>query len=118
MEVTSKLIFTINVSIIGLVGNIALFYTYSKKNLKIKFNVLMMTLAVYDIFYLITDTTTYFTNYFLVFKYVVFNFRGFAFTGSVLTTFTTSLERYLVLQGDNKLMRHSKTSCSSDTIGF
>ena len=99
IDITPQLVFTITISIFGLFGNTALIYTYSKKNLEIRFNALMITLAAYDIFYLITDSTTLITNH-----WTLNHFRGFAFTGSIITTVTISLERYLVLCKDSHIL--------------
>ena len=92
-------ILTVIIGSIGLLGNIALIFTYQKKNLQIRFNVLMVTLAVFDIFYLITDSTTQFVDYWLL-----MHLRGFGFTASILTTVSISFERYLVLCKGSELM--------------
>ena len=42
---------------IGLIGNAALFHTFWKKNRKIRFNVLMITLSVFDTLYLSMEVT-------------------------------------------------------------
>ena len=99
IEVTPQLIFTVTISIFGLFGNSALIYKFSKKNLEIRFNALMITLAAYDIFYLLTDSTTHLTAH-----WTLNHFRGFAFTGSIITTVTISLERYLVLCKDSHIL--------------
>ena len=44
---------TLFVILFGLVGNVLLFQTYWNKNLKLRFNVLMLTLAIYDFLFLI-----------------------------------------------------------------
>ena len=98
-KISPKSVFTLVIGIFGFIGNLALIYTYSKKNLQIRFNVLMITLATFDIMYLIFDSTTYLTDF-----WILINFRGFAFTGSVITTVTISLERYLVLCKDSQIL--------------
>ena len=92
-------IITVIISLIGLLGNIALMVTYKKKNLQIRFNVLMITLAGFDIFYLISDSTAQFTNFWLL-----MHLRGFGFSASILTTVCISFERYMVLCKNSELV--------------
>ena len=99
MEVSTWAIITLIISIIGLLGNIALMVTYRKKNLQIRFNVLMITLACFDIFYLISDSITQFQDFWLL-----MHLRGFGFSASILTTVCISFERYMVLCKNSELV--------------
>ena len=51
------LVVTCIIALIGLIGNAALFHTFWKKNRKIRFNVLMITLSVFDTLYLSMEVT-------------------------------------------------------------
>ena len=90
----------ISFALLGIIGNILLILTYKKKDLKTRFNSLMLLLAICDLFYLI----------FLSFTLVVLSFYGTVpvlvfltecvFSGSVYTTTVIALERYLVFCRD------------------
>ena len=89
--------------IFGFVGNIAMIFMYSNKNMKVRFNVLMITLAIYDLSYLVVhmiiaiaiNSETYGVKNV---PHMFFGFLGYCtFKGSCYTTIAISLDRFLVL---------------------
>ena len=90
----------ISFALLGIIGNILLILTYKKKDLKTRFNSLMLLLAICDLLYLI----------FLSFTLVVISYIGTepvlvfltecVFSGSVYTTTVIAFERYLVFCRD------------------
>ena len=82
---------------VGIVGNIIMINTYKKKNLEIRFDCLMLLLAIIDLLFLTLLVTT------LVLAVQIGNtpWLFFAvecvFSGSVYTITTISMERYLLL---------------------
>ena len=93
--------------LLGIIGNSALIFTYKRKGLDVRFNQLMVTLAVFDIIFLVTtpilphalrlvgnvtrnETSTEFVYHpsgsGLVFWNSVYILNALAFKGSIFTT--------------------------------
>ena len=100
------------IGLIGLIGNVALFHTFWKKTRQIRFNVLMLTLSVFDTLYLSMEvTSTSYDHY----KGIIWNdmpwsdldtihlileyLRLSAFGCSVFTVVSIAAERVLVTCG-------------------
>ena len=106
LDATSKLAFKIVcciISIFGLLGNLALFVIYVRKDRKVRFNFLMLMIATYDFFFIffgvvkvIIELTVSSEDQPIFFKIVAFLYY-FTFTGSVYTTTLVAIERYLIL---------------------
>ena len=91
-------------ALVGIVSNIALILTLKQKDMKIRFNCLMILRAVFDL-------TTFFTFILAAISYFVFHEQvdnhvlesiplfldSVAFNCSAFTMITIALERYLVL---------------------
>ena len=90
--------------LLGMFGNIALIAIYSKKNLNLRFNKLMITLAIFDLSYLTVHMCLFINSVTLgvtSVTHMIFGFLGYcAFKGSAFTTIAISLERYLILCKD------------------
>ena len=83
----------------GLVGNVLLYQTYRKKDLSIRFNLLMLTLAIYDFLFLIpraVDQIIQLANVDAMPDYGKFLLNVF-FNCGVYTSIFISLERFLLL---------------------
>ena len=112
VDATSKLAFKIVsciISIFGLVGNLAMFVIYFRKDRKVRFNSLMLLITSFDFFFIVfgmvqvaihltesgEDQPTLAHRGSLA-KIVQFLY-SFTFTGSVYTTTLVVIERYLIL---------------------
>ena len=93
--------------LIGIIGNIALIVTYQRKGLNTRFNQLMVTLATFDLIFLLVIPSVPATFYFVstqqtdaVAALVLFNIAYIvsytSFKGSIFTTMALTAERYLV----------------------
>ena len=87
---------------LGLIGNIALIVIFSKKDLKLRFNGLIITLAVFDLVYMtiqLTVSMIFYLNLPLdsekVLTMVVLT--QVPFSCSAFTAIAISLERYLMI---------------------
>ena len=82
--------------VFGLIGNIALIAIFRKKDLRLRFNSLMLTLAIFDLIYLCMQITqsmaVYLKEWKLVHKMKVFS--NTAFSLSSFTAIAISIERY------------------------
>ena len=110
LDVTSKLPFKIVnciISIFGLVGNLALFVIYVRKDQKVRFNSLMLLITSFDFIFLVfqnvrtvieltEDVKWIYMNKPIYLRIILFLY-GFTFTGSVYTTILVNIERYLIL---------------------
>ena len=86
------------IAIFGLLGNLALFYTYWKKNRKIRFNILMLMISAFDLVYLVVELVAYSTeNTFEQYNGITGFIYNFTFACSVYTTALTVIERFLIL---------------------
>ena len=88
---------------LGLIGNIALIVIFSKKDLKLRFNGLIIILAVFDLVYMTTRLTwsmIFYLDLELDEKFKI-NTMGFleqvAFSCSAYTAIAISLERYILI---------------------
>ena len=97
---TAEMIFAgilVSFACIGIIGNIFMINTYKKKNLQVRFDCLMLLLAIIDLLFLILLVTT------LVLAVLIGNtpWLFFAvecvFSGSVYSITTITIERYLLL---------------------
>ena len=98
LDATSKLPFqivTCIISIFGLVGNLALFVIYVRKDQKIRFNTLMLLITSFDFFYNVIGIAEFFENETL--EWLILFLYGFTITGSVWATTLVTIERYLIL---------------------
>ena len=85
-------------AILGLLGNLALFYTYWKKNRKVRFNILMLMIATFDLVYLVVELVAYSTeDTFEQYNGITGFIYNFTFACSVYTTALTVIERFLIL---------------------
>ena len=91
--------------LIGIIGNIALIVTYKRKGLNTRFNQLVVTLATFDLIFLLVipsvPATFYFvstqqTNAVLVLFNIAYIVSYTSFKGSIFTTMAITAERYLV----------------------
>ena len=86
---------------LGLIGNIALIVIFSKKDLKLRFNGLIIILAVFDLVYMTTRLTWSMIDYNYLNYYkltmVVQNLSQVAFSCSAWTAIAISLERYILI---------------------
>ena len=82
--------------VFGLIGNVALIAIFRKKDLRLRFNSLMLTLAIFDLIYLCMQITQsmamYLKEWKLVHKMEVFS--NTAFSLSSFTAIAISIERY------------------------
>ena len=85
---------------LGFIGNIALIVIFSKKDLKLRFNGLIITLAVFDLVYMTTrltwsmiDVLALKVDYYLT----VVVLTQVAFSCSAYTAIAISLERYILI---------------------
>ena len=106
VDATSKLAFKIVsciISIFGLVGNLAMFVIYFRKDRKVRFNSLMLLITSFDFFFIVfgmvqlaIHLTESGEDQLTLAKIVQFLY-SFTFTGSVYTTTLVVIERYLIL---------------------
>ena len=87
---------------LGLIGNIALIVIFSKKDLKLRFNGLIIALAVFDLVYMTTRLTKSMIEYLrLPLDYekslTVVVLTQVAFSCSAYTAIAISLERYILI---------------------
>ena len=93
--------------LIGIIGNIALIVTYKRKGLNTRFKQLVVTLATFDLIFLLVIPSVPATFYFVstqqtdaVAALVLFNIAYIvsctSFKGSIFTTMAITAERYLV----------------------
>ena len=82
-----------------MIGNILLVITYRKKDLRIRFNGLMMTLAIFDFLYIGICFRNIVCLYFKSYAYLqlFYALEFFLFYCSVYTVMMICLERYLLL---------------------
>ena len=95
------------ITLVGCCGNVALFWTYWKKNRQLRFNVLMIILAIFDsafLGFLFGDwmiSTSFFTEGLTGFAFTDGLPKAglflFAFNGAVFTTLSISIERFMYL---------------------
>ena len=96
-------IFCALVGLLGIIGNIGLIFEFRKKPLKVRFNALMLTLATFDLIFLLTVPAIAVLTMQAIFSdlfwplHVSYYFNQVAFTGSILTTITVAAERFLVV---------------------
>ena len=82
----------------GLAGDLALFYTYWKKDLKCRFNILMLQVASFDFAYLIVEiVATSLDSDFNMYRRISGFLYHFTFGGSVYTTALMAIERFMIL---------------------
>ena len=93
------------IALIGIIGNIALILTYRRKGLNTRFNQLLVTLATFDLIFLLVipsvPASFYFvsiakTNGFLALFNIAYIVSYTALKGSIFTTIAITAERYLV----------------------
>ena len=93
------------IALIGIIGNIALILFYKKKGLNTRFNQLLVTLATFDLIFLLVipsvPASFYFvstakTNGFLALFNIAYIVSYTALKGSIFTTIAITAERYLV----------------------
>ena len=87
---------------LGFIGNIALIVIFSKKDLKLRFNGLIIALAVFDLVYMTTRLTKSMIEYLrLPLDYekslTVVVLTQVAFSCSAYTAIAISLERYILI---------------------
>ena len=89
---------------LGLIGNIALIVIFSKKDLKLRFNGLIIKLAVFDLVYVTTQLTLSMINYLDIKDTAYIDIRSIlgamnevAFSCSALTAVAISFERYALI---------------------
>ena len=85
---------------LGFIGNIALIVTFSKKDLKLRFNGLIIALAVFDLVYMTTRLTWSMIDYLdlpLDYYLTVVVLTQVAFSCSAYTAIAISLERYILI---------------------
>ena len=110
LDATSKLPFKIVnciISIFGLVGNLALFVIYVRKDHKVRFNSLMLLITSFDFIFLVfenvrtvielTEDVKWIYMDKPIYLRIILFLYGFTFTGSVYTTILVNIERYLIL---------------------
>ena len=85
--------------VFGLIGNIALIAIFLKKDKSVRFNNLILTLAVFDVIYLCMEITASMAYYFDEFDLAqkIGNFVNVAFSLSGFTAIAISIERYCML---------------------
>ena len=85
--------------VFGLIGNIALIAIFLKKDKSVRFNNLILTLAVFDVIYLCMEITASMAYYFdeLALEQKIAKFVNVAFSLSSFTAIAISLERYCML---------------------
>ena len=85
--------------VFGLIGNIALIAIFRKKDSTLRFNSLILTLAVFDLIYLCTQITQSMAMYFeeWAFYHKMTVFSNTAFSLSTFTAIAISIERYCML---------------------
>ena len=85
--------------VFGLIGNIALIAIFLKKDKSVRFNNLILTLAVFDVIYLCMEITASMAYYFdeLALELQIAKFVNVAFSLSSFTAIALSLERYCML---------------------
>ena len=85
--------------VFGLIGNIALIAIFLKKDKSVRFNNLILTLAVFDVIYLCMEITASMAYYFdeLALELQIAKFVNVAFSLSSFTAIAISIERYLLI---------------------
>ena len=85
--------------VFGLIGNIALIAIFLKKDKSVRFNNLILTLAVFDVIYLCMEITASMAYYFDEFglDQKIGNFVNVAYSLSGFTAIAISIERYCML---------------------
>ena len=91
----------------GIIGNIGLIVVYRKKPLKVRFNALMLMLAIFDLIFILTVLLGVPIGFTIIFKgsknmfwsylHISYYFNQVAFTGSILTTIAVAAERFLMV---------------------
>ena len=90
----------------GIIGNIGLIVVYRKKPLKVRFNALMLTLAIFDLIFILTVLLGVPIGIYIIFSsrnmfwpylHTSYYFNQVAFTGSILTTIAVAAERFLMV---------------------
>ena len=84
----------------GVIGNILLFITYlCQKDIRIRFNGLVMTLAIFDFLYICICFRNFICLYFKFYSHLqlFFAFESFLFDCSAYTVTIICIERYLVI---------------------
>ena len=85
---------------LGLIGNIALIVIFSKKDQKLQFNGLIITLAVFDVVYMTTQMTQsmiFYLNPDSEKHLTMIALVEVAFSCSAFTAIAISFERYLLI---------------------
>ena len=88
----------------GIIGNIGLIVVYCKKPLKVRFNALMLMLAIFDLIFILTVPVVPIglisifgsRNMFWPF-HIPYYLNQVAFSGSILTTIAVAAERFLMV---------------------
>ena len=88
--------------LLGIIGNIGLIVVYRKKPLKVRFNALMLTLATFDLIFILTVITVVLAAILRRVEqlwplHITYYFNQVAFSGSILTTIAVAAERYLMV---------------------
>ena len=87
--------------VFGLIGNVSLIAIYRKKDLKLRFNSLILTLAVSDLIYLSAKITESMADYFELdygkIKVTPHIFSHIGFSLSTFIAISMSIERYCML---------------------
>ena len=85
--------------VFGLIGNIALIAIFRKKDLKLRFNSLMLTLAIFDLIYLCSQITASMAIYFGADfnDKIIQNLSNIPFSLSTFTAIAISIERYCMV---------------------
>ena len=87
---------------LGLIGNITLIVIFSRKDLKLRFNGLIIKLAVFDLVYMTSELTWSMIDYLNVelddeIHLTVVVLTHVAFSCSAFTAIAISLERYILI---------------------
>ena len=95
--------FSALLGLLGIIGNIGLIVVYRKKPLKVRFNALMLTLAIFDLIFILTvpavaiSIISIFVSDLFWPLHITYYFNQVAFSGSILTTIAVAAERYLMV---------------------
>ena len=95
--------FSALLGLLGIIGNIGLIVVYRKKPLNVRFNALMLTLATFDLIFILTVPVIAVLAMQAIFMdlfgplHVFYYFNQVAFSGSILTTIAVAAERYLMV---------------------
>ena len=82
---------------LGFIGNIALIVIFSKKDLKLRFNGLIISLAVFDLVYMTTRLMRSYLRLDSEIRLTVVVLTQVAFSCSAYTAIAISLERYILI---------------------